>query len=77
MVVQGEFPEFPNFPIGKMTTKAITLKSALGSFKQEFQTSEGKQLVVNEPDAEAMDSDDVGQEKVTRYKQPQPTKAQG
>lgn len=30
MVVQGEFPEFPNFPIGKMTTKAITLKSARG-----------------------------------------------
>src|SRR5687767_11268702 len=30
MVVQGEFPEFPNFPIGKVTTKAITLKSARG-----------------------------------------------
>jgi threonine dehydrogenase-like Zn-dependent dehydrogenase len=30
MVVQGEFAEFPNFPIGKMTTKAITLKSARG-----------------------------------------------
>jgi threonine dehydrogenase-like Zn-dependent dehydrogenase len=30
MVVQGEFPEFPNFPIGKMTVKAITLKSARG-----------------------------------------------
>jgi len=30
MVVQGEFAEFPNFPIGRMTTKAITLKSARG-----------------------------------------------
>jgi threonine dehydrogenase-like Zn-dependent dehydrogenase len=30
MVVQGEMAEFPNFPIGKMTVKAITLKSARG-----------------------------------------------
>ncbi len=30
MVVQGEMPEFPNFPIGKMTVKFITLKSARG-----------------------------------------------
>ncbi|MDH7794308.1 MULTISPECIES: zinc-binding dehydrogenase [unclassified Beijerinckia] len=30
MVVQGEMPEFPNFPIGKMTTKYITLRSARG-----------------------------------------------
>ena len=30
IVVQGEFPEFPNFPIGKVTTKAITIKSARG-----------------------------------------------
>ena len=30
MVVQGEFPEFPNFPIGKVTTKAVTIKSARG-----------------------------------------------
>jgi threonine dehydrogenase-like Zn-dependent dehydrogenase len=30
MVIQGEFAEFPNFPIGKVTTKAITLKSARG-----------------------------------------------
>jgi F-type H+/Na+-transporting ATPase subunit alpha len=53
------------------------LKRAIGSFKQEFQTSEGKQLIVNEPDAEAMDADQVGQEKVTRYKQPQPARNQG
>jgi F-type H+-transporting ATPase subunit alpha len=54
-----------------------SLKQAIGSFKQEFQTSEGKQLVVNEPEAEAMDADDVGQEKVTRYRQPQPNRNQG
>ncbi len=34
IVVQGEMPEFPNFPIGKMTTKYITMHSARGhSFK--------------------------------------------
>ena len=30
IVVQGEMPEFPNFPIGKMTTKYITMHSARG-----------------------------------------------
>jgi threonine dehydrogenase-like Zn-dependent dehydrogenase len=30
MVVQGELKEFPNFPLEKMTTKFITLKSARG-----------------------------------------------
>ena len=30
IVVQGEMPEFPNFPIGKMTTKFITMHSARG-----------------------------------------------
>ena len=30
IVVQGEMPEFPNFPIGKMTTKYITMFSARG-----------------------------------------------
>jgi F-type H+/Na+-transporting ATPase subunit alpha len=53
------------------------LKRAIASFKQEFQTSEGKQLIVNEPEAEAMDAGEVGQEKVTRYRQPQPTQSQG
>ena len=34
MVVQGEMADFPNFPIGKMTIKFVTLKSARGhSFK--------------------------------------------
>ena len=34
MVVQGDMAEFPNFPIGRITAKAITIKSARGhSFK--------------------------------------------
>ena len=30
MVVQGEFPDFPNYPIGKIGVKYITMKSARG-----------------------------------------------
>src|SRR4029077_2790107 len=30
MVVQGEMAEFPNFPIGRLTVKAITGKRARG-----------------------------------------------
>ena len=30
MVVQGEMAEFPNFPIGRVTVKFITIKSARG-----------------------------------------------
>jgi threonine dehydrogenase-like Zn-dependent dehydrogenase len=30
MVVQGEMADFPNFPIGRMTVKYVTLKSARG-----------------------------------------------
>jgi threonine dehydrogenase-like Zn-dependent dehydrogenase len=30
MVVQGEIAQFPNFPIGRITSKAITIKSARG-----------------------------------------------
>lgn len=30
LLIQGEVPEFPNFPVGKVTTKYITIKSARG-----------------------------------------------
>jgi threonine dehydrogenase-like Zn-dependent dehydrogenase len=30
MVVQGEMKDFPDFPIGRLTVKAITIKSARG-----------------------------------------------
>lgn len=30
LLVQGEFPTFPDFPIGRMTSKGITLRSARG-----------------------------------------------
>jgi threonine dehydrogenase-like Zn-dependent dehydrogenase len=30
LVMQGEMPEFPNFPIGRVTVKFMTLKSARG-----------------------------------------------
>jgi F-type H+-transporting ATPase subunit alpha len=53
------------------------LKRAIGQFKEEYQTSEGEQLVVNEPEAEAMEAGEVGQEKVTRYRQPQPQQNRG
>ncbi len=63
---------------GKLEDDTIeALKRAIGQFKQEYQTSEGKQLIVNEPEVEAMDSDEVGQEKVTRYRQPQPQQNRG
>ena len=63
---------------GKLDDDTVeSLQRAISSFKQEFQTAEGKPLVVNEPDAEAMDAGEVGQEKVTRYKQPRPAANQG
>src|SRR5260370_2163440 len=34
IVVQGEMADFPNFPIGRMTVKYVTMRSARGhSFK--------------------------------------------
>jgi F-type H+-transporting ATPase subunit alpha len=54
---------------------AAELKKAVEEFKDQFETSEGKPLRVNEPPAEAMGADEVGQEKVTRYAQPARTAA--
>ena len=30
LLIQGEMAEFPNFPVGKLTVKYITIKSARG-----------------------------------------------
>jgi len=57
---------------GKLEDDTVeALKRAMDQFKHQYQTSEGKQLIVNEPEVEAMEADEVGQEKVTRYRQPQ------
>ncbi len=57
---------------GKLEDDTVeALKRAIEQFKHQYQTSEGKQLIVNEPEVEAMEADEVGQEKVTRYRQPQ------
>jgi F-type H+-transporting ATPase subunit alpha len=48
------------------------LKKAIGAFKRQFQTAEGKPLV-REDEPEAMEADEVGQEKVTRYQQQRPS----
>jgi F-type H+-transporting ATPase subunit alpha len=48
---------------------AAELKKAVEEFKDQFETSEGKPLRVNEPTPDAMGADEVGQEKVTRYAQ--------
>jgi F-type H+/Na+-transporting ATPase subunit alpha len=63
---------------GKLEDDTVeALKKAITAFKKEFQTSEGEPLVINEPDVEALDADEVGREKVTRYRPPQPSKSQG
>ena len=58
---------------GKLEQDTVdALKKAVAAFKQEFQTAEGGTLVGHEAEAEAMEAGEVGQEKVTRYKQPRP-----
>ncbi|CAN5367986.1 F0F1 ATP synthase subunit alpha [soil metagenome] len=52
--------------LGEDTVQA--LEKAIESFKQQFETAEGKSLVVNEAPVEEMDAEEVGQEKVTVYK---------
>jgi F-type H+/Na+-transporting ATPase subunit alpha len=56
--------------------QADELKRAMDAFKRQFQTAEGKPLA-RAGDYEAMDSDEVGQEKVTRYQQRPPAAKQG
>ena len=55
---------------GKLGDDTIgELEAAIHSFKQGFQTGAGESLV-NEAPAEAMEAEDRGQEKITRYSQP-------
>ncbi len=44
------------------------MKKAIGTFKKQFETSAGEGLQLHEAEAETMDEEDVGQEKVTVYK---------
>ncbi|MGI8531187.1 MAG: F0F1 ATP synthase subunit alpha [Geodermatophilaceae bacterium] len=45
-----------------------SLKKAVADFKGQFETSSGEGLRVNEAEADTMDAEDEGQEKVTVYK---------
>ncbi len=55
---------------GKLSDDTVgELEAAIAEFKQGFQTGEGQSLV-NEAPAEAMEAEDRGQEKITRYAQP-------
>jgi F-type H+-transporting ATPase subunit alpha len=55
---------------------AEQLKKAIAAFKRQFQTAEGKSLA-KEAEPDAMDAEDVGQEKVTRYQQRPPAQQRG
>ena len=52
------------------------MKKAIADFKRQFQTSAGESLV-KEAEPEAMDAEERGQEKVTRYQRPQPQQQGG
>ncbi len=58
---------------GKLDEENETLlKEAITNFRDGFETSDGS--VLGHEEAEAMDESEVGQEKVTRYRQPKPEK---
>ena len=60
---------------GKLGDDVVSgLTGAIGEFKQQFTTGEGKSLVGTEAPAEAMDAEDRGQEKITRYAKPSSVK---
>ena len=55
---------------GKLEDPTVEqLKRAIGEFKQQFEKSDGSPLI-NEAEVGAMESEDVGQETVTRYQRP-------
>ncbi len=59
---------------GKLEDDTVeSLKKAIEAFKKQFQTGSGDNLKLNEPEAEAMEADEVGQETVKKYtKKPKP-----
>ncbi len=62
---------------GKLEEDTVELlKKAIASFKKQFETGSGDALNLNEPDAEAMDADEVGQETVKKYTKKPAKKAQ-
>ncbi|HEU4347029.1 MAG TPA: F0F1 ATP synthase subunit alpha [Actinoplanes sp.] len=63
---------------GKLEDDTVeALKRAIGAFKREFQTSEGRPLVGTEAPVEAMEADQEGRETVKRYRPPRPAQGQG
>jgi F-type H+-transporting ATPase subunit alpha len=57
-----------------LSDDAVTvLKDAITEFKKEFETSSGELLIKDEP-VEALEADEVGQEKIVRHVRPQPEK---
>jgi F-type H+/Na+-transporting ATPase subunit alpha len=63
---------------GKLDDDTLeSMKKAMAAFKNQFRTSEGESLV-NEPEAEAMDAEDVEQESIkSKRKKPQKDKDKG
>jgi F-type H+-transporting ATPase subunit alpha len=62
---------------GKLEDETVDrLRKAITEFEGQFQTSAGEPLV-KEAEPEAMETEDVGQEKVTRYQRPQPQQQGG
>ena len=58
---------------GQLSDDTIAeLDKAIARFKQEFTTSEGKLLHVDDHPAEPMDEGEVGREKIKRHHQKQP-----
>ena len=63
---------------GKLEDDAVSeLKKALESTTQAFRTSEGESIVATEEEAEAMDSEDVGQDTIKARRRGGPKKGSG
>ena len=54
-----------------------TLETAIAEFKKGFATASGGHVRPGHEESDAMDGSEVGQEKVTRYRPPEPEKREG